>query len=141
MQNKPIRNSFILFSLLLVACGLISQSCNKVDTIQPVNTMPYRVTVKITDLNSGSTEGSSQTPLSFRIISTSMPETVILDTTIAGNCAYSFNCTAGTTIKAALYSVSNFNSTIEIDINGRKDAYHSGSCVGTEYDLTDYIGE
>jgi len=102
------------------------------------------ITLKVKDLSDGSSSGTGQVTRHLRISTAYDPNAVqkaILDTNIAGSFNYSFNCSKPQlNITATVTSATPFNNDLEIDVNGQLQAYHGGSCPGTSYSISDYIG-
>ncbi len=96
------------------------------------------ITVKVKDLSDGSITRHLHITTSN---DTNVVQKAILDTNITGSFNYSFNCSKPQlNITATVTATAPFNNDLEIDVNGQLNAYHGGSCPGTSYSITDYIG-
>ena len=116
---------------VLVASFAGFQSCTPNNDIQPIQPVPHTVTIKIQ--NAGNIISAKH----LRIVTSPASAGVVLDTTIGGAFVYSFQTKANDlSVTASLTSDIPFASSIEIDANNSVQAYHNGSCLGNEVDLS-----
>jgi hypothetical protein len=141
MKTQSIPGIFLLLSAILICNLLFFQSCSPNNDIAPKNTPSTNVvTVKVIDMSDGSGSITSQLIKHFRIVTNDATQQTILDTNIIGNYVYSFaSKMPSVSLTATLTSASDFVSAIEVDANGKMEAYHNGSCAGTQYQITDNI--
>jgi hypothetical protein len=136
---KPkLTQSIFLSVMLFIGSVLVLSSCSPTDDIKPITGAPTNtVTIKIRDMGSSII---NQQPKHLVISSSFESGQVLLDTTITGNFTYNFNTTkASMYVKATLTSSNQFLSSLEIDANGKMQAYHDGSCTVSEFDLSDNL--
>ena len=140
MKTRPNFSTTYLCAMLIAGCSLFFQSCTQSNDIQPKSVSSNTVTVKIKSQYPGTSGNTEQPSKHFRLTSIGAVQKVLLDTNIASNFTYTFKSQQpGLSLIATITAGNPFTSDIEIDVNGTMQAYHGGSCPGTEYDMTDNI--
>lgn len=114
--------------LTVISVGLLFQSCNKSDSINPIQNT---VTVKVRNIDGGLNAKH------LTIVSTGPGTSVIVDRDINGDFDYTFPVNNNNLkVTATLTSNSPFVCSMEIDRNHSLQAYHNGSCAVNSFEVS-----